>query len=319
MDPLAAVRRSCAEVAARATRVTIDADRLAPYARSLATLRGAVPGLDPRHHYLGHGTATLAYVVTLDAINFGSGYFPHLRKLPGLSGYFTVATRLKEAFEKRGPFDAEALAALGARDCFDIFQQDLDDGPRSELMALFARALNDLGVILRERFRGDFARLIESAHHFASTLVETLSGMTFFRDVQPYGGVEVFFFKRAQLTAADLALASAGAEWGRFDDLDRLTIFADNLVPHVLRLDGVLRYDPGLVARIEAGELIASGSPEEVEIRACAVHVVERLVAETRALGTPLTAAEIDYVLWTRGQCPDYKARPRHRTRTVFY
>ena len=47
------------------------------------------------------------------------------------------------------------------------------------------------------------------------------------------------FWKRAQITANDLALAGVA----EFPDLDRLTIFADNLVPHVLRVDGVLRYD----------------------------------------------------------------------------
>ena len=39
------------------------------------------------------------------------------------------------------------------------------------------------------------------------------------------------FYKRAQIVASDLALAGVA----EFDDLDRLTIFADNLVPHVLR------------------------------------------------------------------------------------
>jgi hypothetical protein len=29
--------------------------------------------------------------------------------------------------------------------------------------------------------------------------------------------------------------------------------------------------------------------------------------------------AQLDYVLWNRGQAAQYKARPRHRTRTVFY
>ena len=54
---------------------------------------------------------------------------------------------------------------------------------------------------------------------------------------------------------SDLALAGVA----EFHDLDRLTIFADNLVPHVLRVDGVLRYDPALAARIDAGELIPPG------------------------------------------------------------
>ena len=71
--------------------------------------------------------------------------------------------------------------------------------------------------------------------------------MPFFRDAG--------FYKRAQIVASDLALAGLA----EFSDLDRLTIFADNLVPHVLRVDGVLRYHPDLAARIDAGELIPPG------------------------------------------------------------
>jgi hypothetical protein len=94
-------------------------------------------------------------------------------------------------------------------------------------------------------------------------------------------------------------------------------MFADNLVPHVLRLDGVLRFDPELVARIDREELIAHDSPEEIEIRACAVHAVELLVA---ARGDPaLTAAQADQLLWQRGGQPRYKASPRHRSRCTAY
>jgi hypothetical protein len=100
-----------------------------------------------------------------------------------------------------------------------------------------------------------------------------------------------------------------------FDDLDRLTIFADNLVPHVLRVDGVLRYAPDLLARINREELIASGSAEEREIRGCALHAVEQL----REHLPGVTSMQLDYVLWNRGQLPEYKAQPRHRARTVFY
>ena len=99
-------------------------------------------------------------------------------------------------------------------------------------------------------------------------------------------------------------------------DLARLTMFADNLVPHVLRLDGVLAFDAGLVQRIDNGELIEHGSPEEVEIRACAVQAVELIVD---ARGGDATAAQVDQLLWQRGQEPAYKARPRHRSRCTAY
>src|SRR3712207_5382639 len=117
------------------------------------------------------------------------------------------------------------------------------------------------------------------------------------------------FWKRAQITANDLALAGLAT----FGDLDRLTIFADNLVPHVLRVDGVLRYAPDLAARIDAGELLAPGD-EEREIRGCAVHACELIAAR---LAIP--PRDLDVMLWNRGQEPRYKARPRHRTRTVYY
>ena len=79
-------------------------------------------------------------------------------------------------------------------------------------------------------------------------LAETLAaGMPFFDDTG--------FWKRAQITANDLALAGVA----EFDDLDELTIFADNLVPHVLRVDGVLVYDPPLADHIDRGELLPPG------------------------------------------------------------
>ena len=119
------------------------------------------------------------------------------------------------------------------------------------------------------------------------------------------------FLKRAQIAAADLARAGVAA----FRDLDRLTMFADNLVPHVLRLDGLLTYDPALLERIESGELIEHGSPEEVEIRACALHAVGLIAAERAGA----IEADIDSLLWHRGQEPRYKAVPRHRSRCTAY
>ena len=84
----------------------------------------------------------------------------------------------------------------------------------------------------------------------------------------------------------------------------------------MLRLDGVLEFDDELVARIDAEELIEHDSPEEVEIRACALHAVELLVA---AHPEPTTATAVDNHLWHRGGGPRYKARPRHRARTTAY
>ena len=313
------VRTTCASVAKSAQQVHIVNERLAEYAASLPLARLEKPEHDAGSHYLGKGENTLVFFITLDAINFGSGYFPHLQKRPGLSGYFTVASSLSDYFRACGPLSAQQLTGLTLLDCAHIFDQDLHNPPIGELMYLFAHALNVLGRYLLDQFGGSFVRLVESADGSAERLVELLVAMPYFNDVSAYRDGRVHFYKRAQLTAADLWIAFDGQGYGSFSDLGQLTIFADNLVPHVLRTDGVLVYAEDLAARIDRQELIPAGSAEEVEIRASALHAVELLSAQLRSLGHNVTPMKLDYLLWNRGQNRHYKARPRHRTRTVFY
>ncbi len=299
MPLLDEVRANAARTAASARFVRINHEAVRAYAETLPLEELRSPELDPATHYLGEPDLTLAYVVTLDAINFGSGYFPHLEKRPGMSGYFTVAASLKDAW----PLSVAELAALDTAACARLFGQHDPDPAIAELMALFARALNDLGADIAEHYAGSFRNLVEAADRSAERLAQQLTRMPFYQDVG--------FYKRAQLTGADLVVAGVAS----FDDLDRLTIFADNLVPHVLRVDGILGYDPDLLARINREDLIPSGSREELEIRACALHAVELL----RSHLDGITSAQLDYLLWNRGQGRQYKSQPRHRTRTVFY
>ena len=118
-------------------------------------------------------------------------------------------------------------------------------------MELFARALRELGERVQIRAAGSFAGFVEEAGGSAAELVRRLLAMPLWRDVARHDGQLVPFLKRAQLTVSDLAHALPD-DLGRFRDLAELTLFADNLVPHVLRLDGVLRLTPELAARIEA-------------------------------------------------------------------
>jgi hypothetical protein len=301
--------RKAAEATSKSPRfVVIQHDAIQTYAASLPLEAARVPELDPATHFFGEPDETLTYVVQLDAINFGSGYFPQLKKRAGLSGYFTVASSLKECFRTHGALSADQLQRLTGQDCSRIFGQDFGaEAAVDELMGLFAHALNDLGSYVDSRFGGSFRALVEAAQGSAERLVSILAEMCFYQDVG--------FYKRAQLTVADLSVAHVAT----FSDLDRLTIFADNLVPHVLRVDGILRYEPALVERINREELIPAGSIEELEIRAAAVHAVELIRAALRRRGELVTSMQLDYVLWNRGQQPAYKAQPRHRTRTVFY
>jgi hypothetical protein len=255
------VRAHCAAIAAQAQAVRIHAD--APVER------GGRAGLDPELHLLDAPPEEVArYVLVLDALNFGSGWFEEL-------GTDTdTLTAALTAHGVREPIDVAAVFGLPAE---------------HELTRLYTEALRQLDAWGRDPL----------AFRTADELARSLAQMPFYADTG--------FYKRAQITANDLVLAGVAD----YPDVDRLTIFADNLVPHVLRVEGMLSYAPELAARIDAGEELAQGSREEVEIRACAVHAGELLAQRWE-----VAPRVLDNWLWNRGQ--DIGGRP-HRTKTTFY
>ncbi len=374
------IRTSSAEIAAQARSVRIDLD-------AVAEVQPATPPpLDPTCHYLEGEPADVAdYMLALDTINFGSGWFPTLRKreLDGkpVSGYLTVSWALADHVRAHGPPGAAWMSAVSADEIARILDQD----PASELMSLYAQALRSLGRFLAgtpnpttsskrpaqasqapptqasqapptqasqapptqasqapptqasqapptqasqapptQASQAPPTQASQAPPTQASQAPPTQATRRALDLVAEAGSAECLaemlargmamfddrgFYKRAQIVANDLALAGVA----EFDDLDRLTIFADNLVPHVLRCDGVLLYDEQLATRIDRGERLTLGGAER-EIRACALHACELISQRT---GVP--ARKIDTWLWTRGQSPKYKSRPRHRCRTVFY
>jgi hypothetical protein len=283
------VRRHCAKVAASARWVRIDTDA--------EVEAGGIAGLDPELHFLEAPSEELArYVLVLDAINFGSGWFPTLRVDEGESATNAITRRLTEHARARGgTWTAAELRALDARRLAALLEQD----PAHDLMGLYARALNQLGTWLGDHKVLDLVAAAGSAAGFARALA---TGMPFFDDRG--------FYKRAQITANDLVLAGEAS----FDDVDRLTVFADNLLPHVLRTDGVLVYDAELATIVDAGIELPVGGEMEREIRACAVHACELLA---RRLEVP--PRTLDNWLWNRGLEPPYTHGRPHLTRTVYY
>ena len=290
----------------RARSVRIEEAKIEEYAAGLAQAGAAGPGEEPREAERDPEAAA-AFAICMNAINFGSGWWPTIRKRPGLSGYSTMEAGVNERFDSAGPWSAEELAAMDAATIAAMVGQDAEH----PLMPQFAVALRDVGAHLNAEHGGRYLGVVEGAGSIPD-LARRLSRWASFADVSHYEGREVPFFKRAQLAAADLHRAGVAELPG----VERLTAFADNLVPHVLRVDGILDLDPELTARIEAEELLSHGSPEEVELRAGAVHAVELLADAT---DNTLTPAAIDSALWNRGRDPRYKSIPRPRSRNTAY
>jgi hypothetical protein len=216
-----------------------------------------------------------------------------------------MAGGVEERFADAGPWSTEELLAMDAETIGAAVGQD----PEHPLMPQFAAALRDIGEHLRAEHDGRYLGVVERAASIPA-LAGALAGWDLFADGSEYDGRRIPFFKRAQLAAADLHRAGVADLPG----VGQLTAFADNLVPHVLRVDGVLELDPALTARIEAEELLVHGAAEEVELRACAVQAIDLLAATSN-----LTPAEIDSALWNRGRARRYKSLPRPRSRNTAY
>ncbi len=302
------VRAACAWVAGRARSVRIERAAIEAYAAALPE-SAELPDPDPATQLLdGDRESQAAFAICLNAINFGSGWWPTIRKRPGHSGYFTIAAGLTERFRIGGAWSARELTRLTVADVAAVAGQDSSH----LLMAQFATSLHDVGDHLLAEYDGRFAAAVDAAAGSAVALVGLLSEWQAFADLSAYDERPVPFFKRAQLAAADIDRAGVAT----LPDLGRLTAFADNLIPHVLRVDGVLRLTPALAEAIDAGELLVHGSAEEVELRACAVQAAELLAAATDGRLSP---PAIDSVLWNRGAEPRYKAIPRPRSRSTAY
>src|SRR3954452_23922665 len=156
------VRSACARVAARAQHVRIVDAAIEHYARTLPPQAPPSPDIEDASL-----EARAAFSLTLNAINFGSAWFPTLRKPSGLSGFRTIEAGLRA----RGPWTAAELATIQTREVAETFGQD----PEHELMGLFTRALRELGDRITVEYFGCFLGLVNSAEGSAERLAETLA------------------------------------------------------------------------------------------------------------------------------------------------
>ncbi len=276
-----------------------------------------------------------------------------------LGGYWAEAAALTRAVEEGYPlWDAQYLSDLSREDLAHILRgiaakegggrQAQGDGTREGrhyishapagrdvvaplaganlpvVIPLFEERLanaREVGRVLLERYNGQFANAIKEAGGSAVRLALLLAEhFPSFRDIATYHIHEVRFLKRAQICVADVHGAFGGKRWGAFHDLERLTIFADYKLPQILRHFGVLEYHPSLARRVDAMELLAAGSEEEIEIRAATIWACELLRQAMDKQDGPeaITAAEIDARLWLLSQ-NIADMRPYHRVRTIYY
>ena len=285
-DQSSEVRASCRAMVARSRYVRLDRDALAQIEG------GTPPALSPEVHLVEADPADVAaYVLALDAINFGSAWFAEVEGLD----YEAVAGGLRARFLADGPWSPAQLRAVTAA---EVAATITPLAAGHALTVLFVRALRELGRALGDR---SALQVVRGREPHGQRLVAWLGALPGWRDPG--------FRKRAQIAVNDLALAGV-ATWS---DRAALTAFADNALPAVLRREGVLRVDDAVAARIDAGLELPRGRAER-ELRAASVVACEELA---RRLGVP--DHEVDVLLWHRAvEAPPDGVR-LHRTRTVWY
>ena len=317
------VLQTAKHVAAKSQAVALDKEALIRFCGKLLQQGIKVPPWDNRYHFRGSDEETVAYLLVLDSLNFcfwpplGSLRWEIDDELGRLSGYYALAAALKRAVESGIPItQAEYLVELS----LDQLRQILGGKGVLQLLEDRLKILHELGHVLLEDYGGKAYHLVQMADRSAVTLTRLLAEkLSSFRDTADYQDHKAFFYKRAQIFAADLHGAFGARDWGVFTDIDKLTAFADYKLPQVLRQLGILRYTRALAQKVGQKILLESGGSEEVEIRANTIWAVELIRQELDRLGKSLRAFEIDHILWHLGQEAVFKKKPYHRSLTIYY
>jgi len=317
------VLKTARDVSGMSNHVRIKKGAVVDFAKKLHEGGVEVPPWNRTYHFCNRERETVSYLLVLDSLNFC--FWPTSEEnrweiawgSRRLSGYFALAASLTRAMKLGIPLErAGYLAGLSLERLREIL------GGQGELQLMDERVtiLNKLGRVLEEEYHGNASGFLEAAGGSAEKLVSFLvERIPSFRDVAEYRGRRVSFYKRAQIFCADLYGAFEGRGWGHFEDIDRLTAFADYKLPQVLRHLKILHYDNELAQRVDRMVPLTEGSPEEIEIRANTISAVEMIREELARLGRPLKAFEVDWVLWNLGQKEEFSSRPHHRTVTIFY
>ncbi|MFN8609284.1 MAG: queuosine salvage family protein [Vulcanimicrobiota bacterium] len=314
---------ACEYVVANARDVEIDQERLRELARRWVDQPFKVPGWDEAIHWRGTPEETLHYVLLLDALNFCFWVDPGQTRWEVdyqgrlYNGYKALSVALRRALEEGLSLTrAETLAALTLEELAHVLR---GQGQIPMLEQRLQHA-NQVGRQLQSLWGGEFSRAVASCQGSALALTALIArDFACFHDVASYQGQSIPLYKRAQITVVDIAGSLDFQGYGEFSDLDQLTAFADYKIPQVLRALGVLRYSGELAERVDRQQLLAPGSPQEVEIRAAMVWAVELIRRQMNDLGRPLMAYELDWFFWNLGQSQLPEEKPYHRVRTVFY
>jgi hypothetical protein len=228
---------------------------------------------------------------------------------------------LKRAQDAGKPIlDGKYLAKISRSELDDIFSGNIKMPMLDEKLAV----LHEVGAVLAEKYDGRFHKFVQACsprlYDHGNGLIERLvKEFPRFNDVSEFEGHEIKFYKLAQLGVWMLYSTLHKSGKFRLDDPEKMTAFADYIVPVGLRLLGIMSYSPELEKAINTHQVISRDSRREIEIRAHCLYATALLTEEVNKLRGPkeqVIIPQIDARLWTHYHTTSW---PHHLTQTIMY
>jgi hypothetical protein len=221
-----------------------------------------------------------------------------------LSDSEAMFASIKRAMDNGIPIlDGKFLATITRQDMQKIFAGNMEMPMLDEKIAVFREA----GKVLTAKYNGRYHNFIRSCpprlYDNGKGLVERLAAeFPRYNDVSNYDGHEIKFYKLTQLGFWQIYSGLHGTGAFKLEDPQKMTAFADYIVPVALRLMGMTSYSPALEHAINSHELVPRDSRQEIEIRAHCLYATALLADEINKLRSPeeqIIIPQVDARLWT--------------------
>jgi len=228
---------------------------------------------------------------------------------------------IKRAVDNGVPFlDGKYLAAITRAELNKVFEGNIEMPMLDEKLEV----LHQVGKVLATKYNGRFHVFLKSCspklYDSGNGLIDRLvTEFPRFNDVSDLDGHGIKFYKLAQLGIWMLYASLHRAGNFRLDDPQKMTAFADYIVPVALRLHGITSYSDRLEKVINSHQLIPRDFRWEIEIRAHCIYATALLADEINKLRPPdlqVIIPQIDARFWTHFHTTTW---PHHLTRTIMY
>ena len=193
---------------------------------------------------------------------------------------------IKRAVDNGVPFlDGNYLARITREELNQVFKGNIEMPMLDEKLEV----LHQVGKVLAEKYNGRYHNFVKACspklYDNGNGLIDRLvKEFPRFNDVSMLDGHEIKFYKLAQLGIWMMYATLHASGKFRLDDPQKMTAFADYIVPVALRLHGITSYSARLEAAINSHQLIPRDFRWEIEIRAHCIYATALLTEEINKL-----------------------------------